>query len=205
MAEYESWMKALSENGGNYIRVWLSYPFWDIESVKVGQYEDAKLQRIRQLLALARKYKLRVKLTLEHFRAISKEESSQTWATKFIYHKLNGGPLDSVEQYVTDPAGQALFLDKVDFYKKNIGDDPVVFGWELWNEMNAMSIPLDSAFIAWNIKMLGEVKQRFPKNLVMQSLGSFDTESVTEFYKKMMVMHGNEVAQIHRYLDLAQR
>ena len=202
MAEYESWMKALSENGGNYIRVWLSYPFWDIESLKVGQYEDTKLQRIRQLLALARKYNLRVKLTLEHFRAISKEESSQTWATKFIYHKLNGGPLDSVEQYVTDPAGQALFLNKVDFYKKNIGDDPVVFGWELWNEMNAMSIPLDSAFIAWNIKMLEEVKQRFPKNLVMQSLGSFDTESVTEFYKKMMVMHGNEVAQIHRYLDL---
>lgn len=202
MAEYESWMKALSENGGNYIRVWLSHSFWDIESAKAGQYEDEKLQRIRQLLVLAKKYNLRVKLTLEHFRAISKEESSQTWATKFIYHKLNGGPLDSVEQYVTDPAGQALFLNKVDFYKKNIGDDPVVFGWELWNEMNAMSLPRDSAFIAWNIKMLGEVKQRFPKNLVMQSLGSFDSESVTALYKKMMLMHGNEVAQIHRYLDL---
>jgi hypothetical protein len=202
MVEYESWMKALSENGGNYIRVWLSYPFWDIESVKAGQYEEAKLQRIRHLLALAKKYNLRVKLTLEHFRAISKEESSQTWATKFIYQKLNGGPLDSVEQYVTDPAGQALFLNKLDFYKKNIGDDPVIFGWELWNEMNAMSIPVDSAFIAWNRKMLGEVKQRFPKNLVMQSLGSFDTKSVTEVYKKMMLMDGNEVAQIHRYLDL---
>ena len=173
MAEYESWMKALSENGGNYIRVWLSYPFWDIESVKVGQYEDTKLQRIRQLLALARKYNLRVKLTLEHFRAISKEESSQTWATKFIYHKLNGGPLDSVEQYVTDPAGQALFLDKVDFYKKNIGDDPVVFGWELWNEMNAMSIPLDSAFIAWNIKMLERSETTVSEKPSDAKLGKF--------------------------------
>ena len=50
--------------------------------------------------------------------------------------------------------------------------------------------------------MLKEVKKRFPENLVMQSLGSFDDETVRPVYKRMMLLPGNEVAQVHRYLDL---
>jgi len=40
-------------------------------------------------------------------------------------------------------------------------------------EMNAMKGPEDEVFFSWNEQMLEEVKQRFPENLVMQSLGSF--------------------------------
>ena len=35
--EMGQWMKKLSENGGNYIRVWLSSPFWDIEDQRAGE------------------------------------------------------------------------------------------------------------------------------------------------------------------------
>ena len=99
-------------------------------------------------------------------------------------------------------AGHKLFLDKADFYQKRYGCDTLFFGWELWNEMNAMHGPQDSLFFAWNINDAKRVKQRFPDNLVMQSLGSFDNESVRPVYKKMMLLQGNEVAQVHRYLDL---
>jgi len=68
--------------------------------------------------------------------------------------------------------------------------------------MNAMKGPEDSIFFAWNEMMLKETKKRFPDNLVMQSLGSFDNERVKPIYKKMMLLAGNQVAQIHRYLDL---
>jgi hypothetical protein len=53
--------------------------------------------------------------------------------------------------------------------------------------------------------MLGEVKESFPVNLVMQSLGSFDNEKIRPVYTKMMLLPGNEVAQIHRYLDPGAR
>jgi hypothetical protein len=95
-----------------------------------------------------------------------------------------------------------LFLDKLDFYRERYGSDTLFIGWELWNEMNAMSGPEDSIFFDWNLKMLNEVKQRFPENLVMQSLGSFDNDGVRTDYRKMMLLPGNEVAQVHRYLDL---
>jgi hypothetical protein len=62
-AEIESWMKNLSENRGNYIRIWLSQSFWDVES-SAGKYDEDKAKRIDRYISLARKYNLRVKLTL---------------------------------------------------------------------------------------------------------------------------------------------
>ena len=199
--EIEQWMKNLSENGGNYIRVWLSNSFWDIEE-QAGKYNEGKVERIDRFISMARKYHLRIKLTLEHFRSITLQENRQQWATKFAYHTSHGGPLDSVGEYLTSSVGQRLFLDKVAFYQKRYGSDTLFFGWELWNEMNAMSVPKDSVFFAWNEKMLAAVKQHFPEQLVMQSLGSFDGEYAKPLYKKMMALPGNEIAQVHRYLDL---
>jgi len=37
--EIGQWMKNLSENGGNYIRIWLSPSFWDIEET-AGKYSE---------------------------------------------------------------------------------------------------------------------------------------------------------------------
>ena len=203
--EIDQWMKNLSENGGNYIRVWLSESFWDMEDKEAGKYSDEKVKRIDRFMEMARKYKLRIKITLEHFRSVTLEENAQRWATKFVYHTSHGGPLDSIRQYLTSSEGKQLFLNKIDFYQKHYGSDTLFFGWELWNEMNAMKGPEDSIFFDWNEKMLGEVKHRFPANLVMQSLGSFDNENVRPVYKKMMLLPGNEIAQVHRYLDLGAK
>jgi hypothetical protein len=202
MIEIGRWMKNLSSNGGNYIRVWLSESFWDMEDKQAGQYSEDKIKRIDRFIAMARENHLRIKITLEHFRSLTLEENNQAWATKFIYHTSRGGPLDSIRQYLTSAEGQKLFLDKADFYQKRYGSDTLFFGWELWNEMNAMHGPQDNIFFDWNSKMLMELKQRFPGNLVMQSLGSFDNEDTRSVYKKMMLLPGNEVAQVHRYLDL---
>jgi hypothetical protein len=203
--EIGQWMKNLSENGGNYVRVWLSQSFWDIEDKQAGKYSEEKAERIDRFIEMARKYNLRIKLTLEHFRSLTLEENPQSWATKFVYHTSKGGPLDNIRQYLTSTEGQRLFLNKVDFYRERYGSDTLFFGWELWNEMNAMKGPADSIFFAWNENMLNEVKQRFPENLVMQSLGSFDAESVRPVYKKMMLLDGNQIAQVHRYLDLGAK
>lgn len=200
LQEIGEWMRNLSSNGGNYVRVWLSQEFWDIEE-KAGVYNEEKAKRIDKFIEMARQNHLHIKLTLEHFRSITLEENPQKWATKFAYHTSNGGPLDSIRQYLTTAAGRKLFLDKIDYYKNRYGSDTLFFGWELWNEMNAVKGPEDSVFYEWNETMLKEVKKRFPENLVMQSLGSFDGDYAKPVYEKIMAMPGNEVAQVHRYLD----
>ncbi|MBI5011165.1 MAG: cellulase family glycosylhydrolase [Bacteroidia bacterium] len=205
MLEIENWMKNLSANGGNYIRVWLSQSFWDMEDTKAGEYSEEKIKRIDHFVEMARSNGLRIKMTLEHFRSVTLQENNQSWANKDVYHTSNGGPLDSIRQYLTTDEGRQLFLKKVDFYKERYGSDTLFFGWELWNEMNAMKGPEDEVFFNWNEQMLQEVKRRFPENLVMQSFGSFDYEGVRPYYKRLMLMPWNEVAQVHRYLDLGAR
>ena len=46
-----------------------------------------------------------------------------------------------------------------------------MFAWELWNEVNAVR---GGDYLAWTEAMLAELHKRFPRNLCVQSLGSFD-------------------------------
>jgi hypothetical protein len=57
----EGWMKSLSDNGGNFVRVWLSSPFWDVEHRRCGEYDPAVGKRIDRLFAKARKHNARTR------------------------------------------------------------------------------------------------------------------------------------------------
>ena len=201
LKQMEEWMQKLSQNGGNFIRLWLSNGFWEVENVNAGQFNEEQAQRIDKLIELARKYDIRLKMTLEHFRGVAPDESAR-WSTKNVYHTSQGGPLNSIDEYMTTEEGRQLFLNRIDFFAKRYGSDPVFFGWELWNEINAMANPEDAIFYPWHHTMLTALKKGFPQNLAMQSLGSFDREHWRKVYQMLNAMDENEVAQIHRYLDL---
>jgi hypothetical protein len=93
LAGMDAWMRKLSENGGNYIRLWLSNPFFDVEHARSGVYDEAKARRIESVLAMARKYHIRVKMTLEHFRHLG--DGRQRWAAKSILPRTADPPRTS--------------------------------------------------------------------------------------------------------------
>ncbi len=198
----EGWMRQLADNGGNFVRVWLSSPFWDVEHERCGQYDPLVAQRIDRLLALARKYNLYLKLTLEHFREIDPDDpyaQQRAWATKALHHVSRGGTASSIDDWFTGETSRQQFRRKIQWYAGRYGSDPIVMGWELWNEVNAVRT---RNYLPWTELMLGQLRQQFPRNLVMQSLGSFDRPQTRQQYREMMALPGNDVAQVHRYLDL---
>jgi cellulase (glycosyl hydrolase family 5) len=200
----DRWFEKLSNQGGNFARVWLSSPFWDIEHERCGVFDEAKAKRIEGLLRLARKHNIRLKLTIEHFREIDPQsDSKQTWALKPLHHTSQGGPAKSMADWFDGEPARAMFTKKLDWYADRYGDDPMIFGWELWNEVNAVRGRGD--YMAWSEAMLVELRRRFPKNLVMQSLGSFDNDGKRQQYRRLALMPNNDVAQVHRYLDLGAR
>jgi hypothetical protein len=69
----------------------------------------------------------------------------------------------------------------------------------LWNEVNAVR---GGNYLDWTQAMLPDLHKAFPKNLSMQSLGSFDSPRGVETYRRHSTMPGNDLAQVHRYLDL---
>jgi len=94
--------------------------------------------------------------------------------------------------------GHDHFKAKLDWYAGRYGDEPAVFAWELWNEMDAVR---DSEWLDWTRAMLPELRRRFPHNLAVQSLGSYDGERKRDRYRTLCLLTDNDVAQVHRYLD----
>jgi hypothetical protein len=158
---FETWLRNLSANQGNYIRVWLSNPFWDVEHEASGAYDAAKAKRIDRMLELCRRYGIRVKMTLEHFRSIG-AEVRQPWADKAMHHVSRGGPAKSIADFFDGDAPREQFKRKIGWYAGRYGDDPIVFGWELWNEVNAVR---GGDYLAWTAVMLPELRRAFPREI----------------------------------------
>ncbi len=193
----EMWFSKLSTEGGNFVRIWLSSPFFDVEHERSGVFDEERAKRIDGLLALAKKYGIRLKLCTEHFRHLG--EGTQTWAAKPQHLIVNGGPAKDTADFFLGEAGRAQYKRKLAWYAARYDSDPIIFGWELWNEMDAVRV---NVWEPWTAEMLPELHRLFPQNLAMQSLGSYDHENKRERYRRLCELPGNDVLQVHRYLDL---
>ena len=176
LAALDQWLGKLAVNGGNHIRVWLSDPFYEVEHEKAGQYDFERAKRIDAMLAIARKHGIRVKMTIEHFRDIDPTSRRQTWAIKKVHHESKGGLATTMAGWMESPQARRQFVRKLEFLAGRYRDDPTIYGWELWNEMNAVVGHGD--YLAWTSAMLPELHRLFPHQLCMQSLGSYDSEGV---------------------------
>lgn len=200
LAGMETWFQKLSAQGGNFVRIWLSNPFFDVEHGPSGQFDPERGKRIEALVALAHKYGIRLKLCTEHFRHLG--EGTQKWAGKPQHLAANGGPARDTADFFQGESGRRQYKSKLAWYADRLGSDPMIFGWELWNEMDAVRV---NVWRPWSAEMLPELHRLFPKNLAMQSLGSYDYEPKRQRYRDLCELAGNDVLQVHRYLDLGAR
>ena len=200
LAAFEQWCRRLAENRGNYLRVWISHAFWDVEPRESGVYDEAQAGRLRALLAMARRHGLRVKLCIEHFRSLD-PNYRQTWSQKLIHRTDRGGPAADMEDFFRGDRSRDQFRRKLTWLAAQCGEDPGIFAWELWNEVNAVQAK-PTAYLPWSQEMLAELHRLFPHLLAVQSLGSFDRDSSRAVYREHSLMPGNDLAQVHRYLDL---
>ena len=207
LAQMNEWMENLAANQGNFIRLWLSNNFWDVEHEKSGVYDEQKASaRMDKVFSKAEDLNLKVKVTLEHFRNFK----DRGWDAKALHDVKNGGTATSIEDFFRGEASRERFLQKLDWYAQRYASNPNIFLWELWNEVNAVSrsgYALDDASeqFDWTVVMLKALEDRFPDRLVTQSLGSFDDPRVKLTYHAFTSITDNDVAQVHRYLDLGAR
>lgn len=201
----EKQLKALAENNGNFIRLWVSADFYQFETAP-NTFDPKKLARLDRLMRLAQKYGIRVKLCLEHFRNVknfvpTKSEQGLALYRYMFAKSIYANDFSSMTEYLQSSKGKSFYLARAKVLADRYRDNPNVFGVELWNEMNSVSAPLNVSE-SWTSEMLGKIKLLFPNHLVMQSLGSFSEYVSYTHYETFMKMKDNDVAQVHRYLDL---
>ncbi|TDB67406.1 glycoside hydrolase 5 family protein [Arundinibacter roseus] len=197
---YESYFQKLSQNGGNYTRIWLSAPHFEVEPQTAGMYDSGLAERTDAVVALAEKYGIRIKFCLEHFRKLTNSPARFAGSVAFDRPPY-ASQVQTMESFFESGIGKNLYLKRAEYLANRYADNPVVMGWELWNEINAVPLKDPQLLLNWTQEILPKVKERFPRQLVMQSLGSMDNPSAIELYRKYMQLPTNQIAQVHRYLD----
>lgn len=194
---YERWFRDLSANGGNYARLWLSSRYFEIRTETPGNHNLEALAHLDGVVHLARKYGIRLKLCLEHFRTFTQKDSH---FYRCLRDPETGEQLTDIESWFNDEKWNALWLQDISPYLALLWNDPIVFAWELWNENDCGEASFESVR-AWTQRMLPQLKRRSPANLVVNSLGSFDEtwkQGVQDAFRDMPEM---DFQQVHRYLD----
>jgi hypothetical protein len=204
VAYYDRLIDKLAAAGGNYLRIWLGAPCFEVEPQAEGQFDEEKLQTIAAVVGLAENAGIRIKFTFEHFRTMEPKSQAEMFPgaaafLKDVYHTSRGGSLKSIEEFLSSSAGDRVFLRKLDVLAERFRESPAVMAWELWNEVNCTG-PIE-LWSTWTERMLPELKARFPHHLTVQSLGSFSALSSHFLYDRLAGMADNDFLQIHRYFD----
>ena len=209
LKQYERWFKKLSENGCNVARVWLCHEYFNPDTEKAYEFDYKQFSKIDKLFELAKKYSIKLKLTLEQFRFFNYERLADSAGyDDDIFRKFNKRLYDgdvrcnSSMEWLTDDRWKKAWLYKIEEFAKRYSGDTAIFAIELWNEMNCVAE--FKTVTEWNREILTEVKKMFPKNLVCNSLGSLDSEYAKNDYNSFC-WDKSDFIQIHRYLDQGAR
>ena len=197
------WFDKISENGGNFGRIFMGHSFFDIECGAFGTFDEEKASRLDAVIDYAWKRGVRLKLTIELFRTIEQAPQAESFPGAVVFskpnfHIKNGGLFRDVDENLSSEKGRCHFLRKLDWLAARYSKHPGILGWDLWNEMDAVS---SCHWKQWTHEMLPELKKRFPNHLAMQTLGSMDADYTFESYTDVMSLASNEISQVHRYLD----
>ncbi len=197
MRTWRRWFRELSENGGNYARIWISRDYTDGRTETPGRHDLIPFAHLDAVVEEARSRGIRLKLCLDHFRHFDRPGH---FAHKVLRDPDTGEALESVAQWLRSPRWRQLWLADAQPYLARYWNDPVVFAWELWNEMNAVDAPFDDV-CDWTEHMLARIKAASPRSLTANSLGSADEPKAYGQHRRFQAMAHMDIDQVHRYLD----
>lgn len=202
LRQYERWFKKCSENGVNMVRIWAGHDYFspDTDDCKILNFEQ--FSKLDALISLAKKYNLKVKITLEQFRYFS-DNPNGDYVFK-LFNKsliLNGKPCVSMKEWLQKDKWRKAWLNKISEFSARYSYDTTIFAIELWNEMNCVENSETFEDVCeWNRYMLPQIKKLFPNHMVINSLGSLDNTNAYENYKSFP-WELTDFKQVHKYLD----
>ena len=198
---YFARMRKFAANGGNFLRIWLGHPFFEVMPSKAGEYDSAAAETLKKTVRLAEELGIKLKFTLESFRSVlPPEKVGKGMYSAFFNRPLYASYAKSMRDFYASEKCFEIYLGKARYLKSlGLGDSPSVICWELWNEINSTG-PVD-AYEDWSNRMLDALGALFPRQMVTQNLGSFSDVRSFGAYDYLGRVEANSFMQVHRYLD----
>ena len=198
-ARFFARMRKFAANGGNYLRVWLGHPFFEVMPERAGEYDAAATETVLKTVRLAEELGIKLKLTLESFRRTRPLAPGERYLPIFVRPAYYPYAKD-MREFFRSQACFDFYLGKARYLKAlGLGDAPAVICWELWNEINSCGSV--ATYADWSDRMLAALKAEFPRQMVAQNLGSFADAGDFVEYDYLAQVKDNAFLQAHRYLD----
>ncbi len=163
IADFTQWLDGLSDNGGNWIRVWMASWSFGIEwtDTGLGNYSKRLFQawQLDQIMRLAEERGVYVELVLINHGAFSATTNPE-WPSN-PYNVVNGGPCQNPEDFVTDPLARDYFKRRLRYLAARWSASPSLMNWEWWNEANLTPIQ-NPEMSAWVQEMTPVLKENDP-------------------------------------------
>jgi hypothetical protein len=197
--DYDVWFGRLAAQGANYGRLWMpSWAFgieWD--DTGLGQYRE-RLGRAWQLdsvLETAEREGIYVMLSLLAHGAFS-TFANPNWEEN-PYNAENGGPLDFTAQVFTDPTARALLERRFRYVVARWGWSTHLLAWELWNEVDLVSIQYPAADVTrWHREMVEVLRALDPHDHLITT-----SHAQRTLHRGVWNQTGIDFTQIHFYAN----
>lgn len=168
LGDYERWLDGLSQNGGNYIRVWMASWSFALEwnDTGLGDYTD-RLQRawlLDQVFNMAEERGITIMLCLINHGMFSATTNPQ-WHDN-PYNAVLGGLLAAPEQFVSNATARDLFKRRLHYTAARWSYSTSLFAWEWWNEIHWTPITTES-LRPWLAEMTAYLRALDPYNHII--------------------------------------
>jgi len=166
--DYEPYLRALHEQGGNLIRVWICP--WNnplLEEKKLDSFKEESALEIDRLFELAGKYDIHVQLVLTYHGWLRDD-----WYRN-PFNGDNGGPCSLAQEFWTKPEAQRAFKRYIERCVQRWSAYPELFAWELVNETDLTPRYNNGHIVDWHREMSDYLKSIDPhEHLVTTTLCS---------------------------------
>lgn len=182
ITDYSNWVSKLSDNGGNFIRVWMSSWAFALEWKNgtsgysgLKKYKQSSAYYLDWLLDYCKDKNMYMMLTLNNHGQVSTTTDPE-WANN-PYNAANGGPATNTWDFFTNATAKLTLKNRLRYLVARYGYSRNIQSWELFNELlwtdQAASRKTD--LTAWDDEMSTYIKKiDVYKHLVTTSYGSPD-------------------------------
>lgn len=200
---FDGWMTKFAANGGNFMRLWLSQPFLEVMPDRAGEFSTEATENLKWIVRRAEELGIRLKFTFENFRKVAPkiEDCTPEKGIVSFTRPAYAAYAKNIHEFFTSEACFNFYLAKARHIAEAVGSSPAVICVELWNEVTSTGVPLP-ILAKWTDRMIPELQKIFPRQMVVQNLGSFSEIKSLRDYDWLASLKGNAFLQAHRYQDL---
>ncbi len=166
ISSYTSWLTKLADNGGNFIRVWMSSWAFALEWKTGGNYQGLKKYNqtnagnLDWLLDYCKQKNVYIMLALNNHGQVSTTVNPE-WSNN-PYNTANAGPAPNTWDFFTNALAKSLHKNRLRYLIARYGYSQQIQSWELFNEVE-WTDQFDAhktEIKDWHNEMAGYIKEK---------------------------------------------